>query len=299
MKLSVLFWLLSFLCHYFLLAFSRVEGVEQKIYSCYSQHPLQIRNSKRRIQQLKYKKCLINTAEDFPTLGQNNEDVKIWRRFFRQKQHEDLLFVEMGALDGIKFSNTAVFEYCYGWKGILIEPNFKSYVQAARNRPCLHTVWAAVCPRKYQSHAYFSDKAGTSKIISNNISYPSYLGSRVPCRTLSSIFADHEINHIDFFSLDVEGAELYAIRSIDFSKVTISVLIIERNELKKDESVESSVKLAEVEKILTVKAGMVKLPTDGSQVPECQRLRKNMTIGHFNLWGSDLYVEKSLRDDIC
>ena len=33
------------------------------------------------------------------------------------------VFVELGALDGKKFSNTFMLERCFGWRGILIEAN--------------------------------------------------------------------------------------------------------------------------------------------------------------------------------
>eukprot|EP00953_Heterococcus_sp_UTEX-ZZ885_P039399 20192-Heterococcus_DN1.PRE.7 len=70
----------------------------------------------------------------------------------------------------------------------------------------------------------------------------------VPCRPLSAMLKQHGVTHIDFFSasfsmlavrcatvvlmvhsLDVEGAELTVLKTIDFSNVHIEVLIWEKD----------------------------------------------------------------------
>jgi len=63
----------------------------------------------------------------------------------------------------------------------------------------------------------------------------------VRCRTLKSIL--HEIAvgdqfHFDIFSLDVEGAELEALSSLDFNLVSFGIILVEsdnHNELKNKE----------------------------------------------------------------
>jgi hypothetical protein len=62
---------------------------------------------------------------------------------------------------------------------------------------------------------------------------------RLPCLPLSEILRIFNIDRIDFFSLDVEGAELEVLKTLDFSKVHINVITIEadgRNS-QKDEDV--------------------------------------------------------------
>jgi hypothetical protein len=46
-------------------------------------------------------------------------------------------------------------------------------------------------------------------------------------RTMQSILDESNIHNIDLFSLDVEGHELNVLKSIDFSKNTINVILIE------------------------------------------------------------------------
>ena len=43
-------------------------------------------------------------------------------------------FVELGANDGIKESNTYYFEKNLNWKGILIEPSIENYEKCKKNR---------------------------------------------------------------------------------------------------------------------------------------------------------------------
>ena len=62
---------------------------------------------------------------------------------------------------------------------------------------------------------------------------------KLPCLPLGEILSMFGIERIDFFSLDVEGAELEVLRTLDFSKVHINVIAIEadgRNS-QKDEAV--------------------------------------------------------------
>ncbi len=43
-------------------------------------------------------------------------------------------FLEMGALNGVQWSNTVALERVLGWRGILIEASPSSYSQLATNR---------------------------------------------------------------------------------------------------------------------------------------------------------------------
>ena len=53
------------------------------------------------------------------------------------------------------------------------------------------------------------------------------LGPQVPCFTLESLMLALNRTTIDFFSLDVEGAELQVLKTIDFNKINIRTLTVE------------------------------------------------------------------------
>ena len=48
----------------------------------------------------------------------------------------------------------------------------------------------------------------------------------VPCLPTSDLLANAKITHVDFFSLDVEGAALTVIETLDFKTVSIDVFVI-------------------------------------------------------------------------
>ena len=61
----------------------------------------------------------------------------------------------------------------------------------------------------------------------------------VPCVTLASILNTFGISHIDFFSLDVEGAEAEVLDTLDLTALHINVIVVEADghNPSKDEAV--------------------------------------------------------------
>ena len=53
-------------------------------------------------------------------------------------------FLEVGAYDGLLFSNTVDLEVNLNWRGILIEPHFNQYIKCVKNRPNSIVVNAAL-----------------------------------------------------------------------------------------------------------------------------------------------------------
>ena len=51
----------------------------------------------------------------------------------------------------------------------------------------------------------------------------------MPCLLLSDILAKNEINHVDVFFLDVEGAELKVLETIKWKKVRIDIIVVEKD----------------------------------------------------------------------
>jgi hypothetical protein len=52
---------------------------------------------------------------------------------------------------------------------------------------------------------------------------------KVNTKRLETIFDEHAVSHINYLSIDVEGAEFEVIKSIDFTKVFIDVIGFENN----------------------------------------------------------------------
>mmetsp|Transcript_16091 Transcript_16091/g.37183 ORF Transcript_16091/g.37183 Transcript_16091/m.37183 type:complete len:379 (+) Transcript_16091:75-1211(+) len=138
-------------------------------------------------------------------------------------------YVELGAFNGRDESNTMFFDRCLGWKGLLIEAQAQSYQQVIENRP--HAIKMSFSPTCHE-------EGETAKIydypLSNNgmedlaKSYTGKETVEIPCGPLGPVLQDvFGTDGIAFFSLDVEGAELLVLETIDFDVVNIEVLMVE------------------------------------------------------------------------
>ena len=151
-------------------------------------------------------------------------------------------FLELGALDGKLFSNTLVLEHKMQWKGILIEGSPKSYNALKANRPHQITVNAVMCGRHGTVHYLegarsccrgvvefmLEEKRKSMKNATNKI-------LDVPCVPLSYIFESLNVKHINLFFLDVEGAEMSVLQTIDYDSVTFDVMCVEGGKFREQQ----------------------------------------------------------------
>lgn len=245
---------------------------------------------------LEYMKCDLDNMHFW---GQKNEDAIIYHRFFKERPlARQGFFLEMGALDGVTYSNTMLYEYCLGWHGIMIEGNPHNFENLITRRPCTQNVWAVSCPPQ-QSYVIMNDRGAMAEIIASPVNAKKEFTMLAPCRTMSSVFKEYSVTHINFFSLDVEGHEAAVLSTINFDRVKIDVLITETNRLGYAESPGFKEKNDMVHKILT-SAGMFLVPSHVKDLPECSAARKRLLGSKFQeLEGSIIYVSKEFRDDVC
>jgi hypothetical protein len=169
--------------------------------------------------------------------SQFQEDRSVYTKIFKNTVRKGF-FVEIGARNGLVTSNTLFFERQLGWTGLLIEPNPKDFQQLAKNRPGCIRLHAAVCNATTDLH-YIErkDVGGIYEFMA-----PSFLKMwhkklppvdtlpKIICMPFRRIFEApllRHVQHIDFFSLDVEGAELSALTTFPFEKITVSVWAVE------------------------------------------------------------------------
>lgn len=183
--------------------------------------------------------------------SQEGEDYLLWK-FFNEKK--DGFFIEIGAFDGIHFSNTYFFEKA-GWKGICIEPSIEMFKRCSQNRQkskCLNS--ACVGDENIDNISFYEEKFGlfsttamSSKVLNEikqryqnrDIAYEDPKEYQVKAVTLNNVLKDYSPNIvIDFISIDTEGNELEVLKGIDFAKYNIRVLLIEANDKKSAESLE-------------------------------------------------------------
>jgi hypothetical protein len=165
-----------------------------------------------------------------------NEDKIIFETFFKdindggQSVHRvGGTYIELGAFDGQTESNSRFFDLCLGWKGLLIEGNPSTYEKTLQARPQAHRMsFAPSCKDEDSTAQFYSYPMANSGLEGRAKTYQGKPLIQVPCGPLGPVLEDmFQGETIDFFSLDVEGAEPMVLETIDFNKVKIDVLMIE------------------------------------------------------------------------
>ena len=156
----------------------------------------------------------------------NHYDAILDKIFYKK---ENGFFVELGAFNGIDYSNTAFFEFTRNWKGILIEPSFEVYKDCIKNRPNSICINAACVSNDYTFPTIKGDFNNITMASINGVRLCSNTNSliEVPALTLEYIFNKYNITTIDFLSLDAEGYEFNILKGINFNKYRPKYMLIE------------------------------------------------------------------------
>lgn len=175
--------------------------------------------------------------------SQYGQDKYLDEEIFKKKKNG--IFLEIGAHDGITYSNTYFFEKYRKWKGICIEPNPDVYKLLSKNRKVKNI---NACISNFEGVVNYVKVTGYSEMLSGIKEFyedahwqrlenelVKYGGSKeiiqVQSYKLTTILKKSHFLHrpIDYCSIDVEGSELDILKSIDFDQVQIRILSVENN----------------------------------------------------------------------
>lgn len=140
-------------------------------------------------------------------------------------------FIEAGANDGYNQNNTFLLEKELNWNGLLVEPNIHCYNTCKKIRNCIIENCALVSfdyKDEYiegdfnQASFEGSMMGGCSKIHAKSC--------KVKAEKLSNLLIKHNINKVDFLSIDVEGYEIEALMGLDFNMHSPSYILYEDHE---------------------------------------------------------------------
>jgi FkbM family methyltransferase len=174
--------------------------------------------------------------------SQDNQDKYLETNIF--KGYKNGVYVDIGAHDGVSINNTLYFEKNNNWTGINVEPIKNVFDKLIINRPNNINLNCAVCNNDGETD--FLCNTGYTEMISGiKDTFDSrhlqrlenenkQMGSRtdiikVKTKKLETICDENNISHINYLSIDVEGAEFEVIKSINFDKVFIDVIGFENN----------------------------------------------------------------------
>ncbi len=166
-------------------------------------------------------------------------------KIFKEILPPNGFYVDVGAHDGRSSSNTYSLE-AIGWTGVLVEPILTKYFRIRQVRSLTsNKIYHAACvPSSYAKDSVlmvyadlmsFSEELSTVDQKSWIDGARSFLNSEEdivytysPARTLDSILVESGAPvHVDFLSIDVEGAEKSVLEGLDLSHYSFSVICIE------------------------------------------------------------------------
>jgi len=173
-------------------------------------------------------------------IGANGQDLFV-AKMLGNKQSG--VFVDIGANDGVKISNTLYFERELGWSGLAVEPLPCIFEKLQSNRRC-HVLNACISDKEGKS--CFLEVVGASNMLSGLASKldPRHVRRihknirrqggtvheiEVETTTWEVALSKYLIKCVDFLSLDTEGGELDILRSIDFVGTPVRVISVENN----------------------------------------------------------------------
>lgn len=157
-------------------------------------------------------------------------------------------YIEAGANDGIRQSNSLYLENVLDWKGILIEPNIKKMELCKKHRSPLNLFYSCALSSDESINIIngnFNEDCGGESLMacSSSLIELDYYDETfkneikekiktreqisVPAKTLNSILKENNIKYVDFLSLDLEGYELEALKNFNFNEIDIKYILIE------------------------------------------------------------------------
>jgi FkbM family methyltransferase len=166
----------------------------------------------------------------------SGEDLKIIKKIFNKKKKG--FFVEVGGHDGTSGSYSLLLEKKYDWNGLCIEASPWQFEKMKRTRSCIceQTALGQSFSKEefYNFPGQLNQINGLKKHFRNNNNFQQHLKRSihnvidVNLIPFSELTKKHNINQIDFFVIDVEGAEFEVIKGIDFDNTRIDVFLIEQ-----------------------------------------------------------------------
>jgi hypothetical protein len=131
-------------------------------------------------------------------------------------------FLEIGAYDGIHFSNTYYLEKELGWDGVCVEAGRSAFCKLIKNRSCLVLNRAI---GRINDKGFFVEEGEIGRLVYGSVG----------AQQIEVISMEHLLSmisaptYIDYISLDIEGDEYNALLGFPFWEHGVGLWTIEHN----------------------------------------------------------------------
>jgi hypothetical protein len=162
--------------------------------------------------------------------SQKGQDKEVLQRYITRCI--DGVFVEFGARDGVRESNTNFFERQLHWRGLLFEADPRQVMDLRKNRPDATVIEGAVCPRGMQNVSYLSSRIGGFSGFASSFE-PSRRRTVThkivrPCYQLADVLRAQGFHRVDYMTIDTEGSEAMLVEDFPWGDFDVRVVQIEQ-----------------------------------------------------------------------
>lgn len=173
--------------------------------------------------------------------SQINQD-KFLENWFENWKPKAKTFIEVGAFDGLHYSNVRRLAEKHGWEGISIEPvagNFEKMQSNYKSLPikCLNLAlsdYDGETEINVSSYPHLpdwgSDVASLKEIdkeVWTNKYNAQWSKQQVKVKTLNTLLTEESYNEIGLLCIDTEGADLDVLKGLDLNKYRPEMIVVE------------------------------------------------------------------------
>lgn len=151
------------------------------------------------------------------------------------------IFVDIGAWDGVRYSNSYFFETYRNWTGVCVEPLPKEFKKLKDNRKCICLNYAISTINGKKKFLMIDHPEGGGMLSGLVDGYNKAHMKRVnkfkdnssiievECKNINDLLIEYKLYNIDYCSIDVEGIDFDILKDINFNKFNITLISIENN----------------------------------------------------------------------
>lgn len=146
-------------------------------------------------------------------------------------------YIDIGAYDGIKLSNTYLLEKNFQWKGICIEPLPDIFNLLKKNRPNSICINKAIYSKSGEKLNFdickkYKMLSGITNFIDTHKKKVNESKKTIQIDTITLMDLLDLLNapkYIEYLSLDTEGSEYEILKVFDFNKYKFGLIDVEHN----------------------------------------------------------------------